>query len=339
MTNILTITFDGNENGEPWLIYKYPSEYFTTGVRLVVKNGQEALILKNKKDYEVYQSGTHMLNMENMSASQLFSAEIYFVNITSKLDMNWGTQTPFQLEDPKYGLIISIRSYGKYGLRIQNAKMFVSELTGTVQKGVTIDYMMIASYFSALLTTKIKTVISKFMIQHQISFLEVTAYLDELSEQCQMVIADEFERFGVEIQNFYIASISPLKEEYYLLQKYKQEMALGSDFYEMNRSYDVFDKIAKRSEHASFEDAGKGLSMLQSHDFMSENTKNRNRTDENLKKSNLTNSNFCPDCGSENAQDMKFCGSCGHPLIKTCSSCAAICRPGQRYCSNCGAEL
>ena len=319
MTSKTTIEYDGNENGKLWLIYKYPSELFLSGTMLVVKQGQEALIFKSKKNCEVYQCGTHVIDIEYApdGGGKFFSAEIYFVNITSKLDMNWGTQTPFQLEDPKYGLILSIRSYGTYGLRIQNARMFVSELIGAVQKGSTIDYIMIASYFSALLTSKIKTVISKYMIKRQISFLEVTAYLDELSEQCQAIITDEFERFGVEIQNFYIASITPRKEEYRLLQRYKQEMALGSNFYETNRSYSVFEEIAKRSEHASFEDAGKGLSMLR----------------------NDTYSNCCPYCKSEIVQGVKFCGNCGRPLIKTCSRCDTACKPGQKYCSNCGAEL
>lgn len=231
--------------------------------------------------------------MRMRPAGRLFRAEIYFVNVTSKLDMNWGTQTPFQLEDPKYRLILSIRSYGKYGLRIHNSRMFVSELTGTVQRGGTIDYMMIASYFSALLSTKIKTIISKFMIQKQISFLEVTAYLDELSEQCQMVISDEFERFGVEIQNFYIASITPLKEEYQLLQKYKQEMALGRDVYEINRSFQVFEEIAKRSEHASFEDAGKGIHILRSGNATRDPVNHSTLGGSNLEHSNSANSNYC----------------------------------------------
>ncbi len=298
MTYVTTIKFDGNQNGEPWLIYKYPGEQFVPGTRLVVKQGQEVLIFQGRKNCEVYQSGTHVLYSNHTSAGtgEMFSAEIYFVNITSKLDMNWGTQTPFQLEDPKYGLILSIRSYGKYGLRIQNAKMFVSELTGTMQKGAAIDYTMIATYFSALLTTKIKTVISKFMIRKQISFLEVTAWLDELSEQCQDAISDEFERFGVEIQNFYIASITPPKEEYQLLQKYKQEMALGSSFYETNRSYTVFEEIAKRSENASFEDAGKGLRMLRSSQLESNGSK------------------ICGNCNAICAPGQRFCSNCGAKL-------------------------
>lgn len=341
MAYITTIRYDGTLNGEPWLIYKYPDEQFLSGTRLVVKQGQEAIIFKSRKNSEVYQSGTHVLYTNHTldGIDETFSAEIYYVNITSKLDMNWGTQTPFQLEDPKYGLILSIRSYGKYGLRIQNSKMFVSELTGTVYQGATIDYMMIASYFSAFLTTRIKTVISKFMIQKQISFLEVTAFLDELSDQCQAVISDEFERFGVEIQNFNIVSITPLKEEYEQLQRNKQEMALGSSFYIKNRSYQILEKIAEQSEHASFEDAGKGLRILQSGNAESNDSANVNLKDGSQKNRSCANGNFCPDCGSQNMQGMKYCGNCGHLLTKTCSRCNTVCGSGQKFCSNCGGQL
>lgn len=69
MAYITTITFDGNQDGEPWLIYKYPSEQFAEGTRLVVKQGQEALLFKGRKDFEVYQSGIHMIHAENAHAA------------------------------------------------------------------------------------------------------------------------------------------------------------------------------------------------------------------------------------------------------------------------------
>ncbi len=321
MVSITTVEFDGYENSQPWLIFKYPNEHFKIGTSLLVKRGQEALVFKGGRNCEIYQSGMHILNAENLPyrTDKMFTAEIYFVNITSKLDMNWGTQTPFQLEDPKYKLIIAIRSYGKYGLRIQNSRMFVSELIGTLQKGVTINYTIIASYFSSMLTTKIKTLISKFMIKKQISFLEITAYLDELSVECQEVIADEFERFGVDVQNFYIESIKPPKEDVEKLKKYKEEIALGLDFYEKRRSFDILENSVEHSAATSVEDVGKGLRILQN--------------------GNLKNSGFCPSCGYRNEQNTNFCGNCGHKLVKICSRCEKVCKPEEKFCSNCGTQL
>ncbi len=322
MEYINTISYGGSENGEPWLVYKYPAERYQCHSILSVKQGEEAIIFISRKACKIFQPGTYKLNTLNLSLlntyagySEYFSAEIFFVNMVSRLDMRWGTQSPFQLEDPKYGLILSIRSYGKYGLRICNSRMFVSELVSTFQNGIALDYTHIASYFSGLLTSKIKTIISRFMIQEQISFLEVTAYLDKLSEDCQDVISDEFDRFGVEIQNFYIESITAAKNDIAVLQKMKEDIALGHGFYQERRSYDVMEELARRSSGpGSFEDAGKGLSLMQ-------------------------NENRCSECGIKNAQNARFCSGCGKELLKKCSCCGRIFGTQHQYCSSCGTKL
>ena len=232
MAIIDRIKYDGYQDGSPWLIHKYPGEEFVLGSQLIVNQGQEALFFKGGEALDLFGAGTHTLQTGNLpllkklvnlpfGGKTPFSAEIYYINKTSRLDMNWGTQNPFQLEDPKYGLILSIRSHGKYGLRIIDSRMFVSELVGAIPNGATVNYAFVASYFSGLLTSCIKTVISSFMIRQKISFLEVTAYLKDLSKECETEIAKEFERFGVEIVNFFIETISPPKDEFEKLRTYK----------------------------------------------------------------------------------------------------------------------
>ena len=122
MALIDRIKYDGYQVGSPWLIYKCPSEEFVLGSQLIVNQGQEALFLKGGKALDLFEAGTHTLQTGNLpllnklvklpfGGKTPFSAEIYYVNKTSRLDMNWGTQNPFQLEDPKYGLILSIRCH------------------------------------------------------------------------------------------------------------------------------------------------------------------------------------------------------------------------------------
>ncbi len=180
MAIIDRIKYDGYQDGSPWLIHKYPGEEFVLGSQLIVNQGQEALFFKGGEALDLFGAGTHTLQTGNLpllkklvnlpfGGKTPFSAEIYYINKTSRLDMNWGTQNPFQLEDPKYGLILSIRSHGKYGLRIIDSRMFVSELVGAIPNGATVNYAFVASYFSGLLTSCIKKVISSFMMPKRYS--------------------------------------------------------------------------------------------------------------------------------------------------------------------------
>lgn len=227
------IKYDGPRDGSPWLVYKYPGEQFVLGSQLIVNQGQEALFFKGGEALDLFGAGTHTLETGNLpllhklanlpfGGNTPFSAEIYYINKTSKLNMNWGTANPFSIEDPIYGLILSIRCHGTYGLRIDDARMFITELIGAVPSGATVTYEFAASYFSGLLTSKIKNVISAYMIRRKLSFLEVTSYLDEISSACEEALRDEFDRFGAELVNFYVETIKPPKDEYEKLRQYKE---------------------------------------------------------------------------------------------------------------------
>ncbi len=349
MALINRIKYDGYQDGSPWLVYKCPNEEFVLGSQLIVNQGQEALIFKGGKALDLFGAGTHTLQTGNLpllkkfvnlpfGGKTPFTAEIYYVNKTSRLDMNWGTANPFQLEDPRYGLILSIRSYGKYGMRIVDSRMFISELVGAVPNGSTVNYAFVASYFSGLLTSTIKTVVSSFMIRQKISFLEVTTYLKELSKECENKISKEFERFGVEIVNFFIETISPPKDEFEKLRNYKEELALGNDFYRQRRSFDIMESMAENPGSGGLASAGIGLGMgfgvAPAMGNLFGNIGGNVDTSANKE-------NVCPLCGTKNPAGQKFCGGCGKSIVVgvVCPSCGKVNTTGQNFCGDCGCKL
>lgn len=347
------IKYDGNYGATPWLIYKYPGDEFVLGSQLIVNQGQEALFFKGGEALDLFGAGTHTLHTGNLpllkklvnrpfGGQTPFSADVYYINKTSRLDMNWGTQNPFQIEDPKYGLILSIRSHGKYGLRIVDSRMFVSELVGAAPAGTTLSYAFIASYFSGLLTSRIKTIISNFMIRQRISFLEITAYLKELSAECEKEISEEFERFGIEIVNFYIEAISPPKDEFEKLRGYKEELALGNDFYRERRSFDILNSMAENPGSGGLASAGIGLGMgMGMAPMAKELFSNVSGNIGTASAEQADNSIKCPHCGAKNPKGQKFCGECGKSVVVgiVCPSCGMVNAVGQKFCGDCGTKL
>ena len=361
MALIDRIKYDGYQDGSPWLIHKYPSEEFVLGSQLIVNQGQEALFFKGGEALDLFGAGTHTLHTGNLpllkklvnlpfGGKTPFSAEIYYVNKTSRLDMNWGTPKAFKMEDPRYGLILSIRCHGTYGMRIVDSRMFVSELVGAIPNGATVNYSFVASYFSGVLTSGIKAVIAKFMIRQKISFLEVETYLQELSDECRMQVEKEFERFGVEIVNFYINSITPPEEEYEQLRTYKEELALGNDFYRQRRSFDVLETMAANSA-GGMANAGVGLGMGLGMAPMAQELFSNIGSNVNIngaaQSANANGNgataggNVCPHCNAQNPAGQKFCGECGKPIVvgNVCPTCGKVNATGQKFCGDCGTRL
>lgn len=212
MVIIDRIKYDGPSDGTQWLIYKYPSEQLVLGSQLIVNQGQEALFFKGGKALDLFGPGSHTLSTGNLpilhklvdfpfGGKSPFTAEIYFVNKTTRLDMKWGTSTPIPLEDPRYGLILNFGARGQYGIHIKDSRLFVSRIIGSVSNGAIMDHLLILKYFNGLINTKIKSVAAEYMIKKQISFLEISQYLSELSDVFKKTVDEEFDRFGIEIVN------------------------------------------------------------------------------------------------------------------------------------------
>lgn len=350
MAIIDRIKYDGPIDATQWLIYKCPSEQFVLGSQLIVNQGQEALFFKGGEALDLFGPGTHTLSTGNLpilnklvnlpfGGQTPFSAEIYYINKTANLDMKWGTSNPIPLEDPKYGLILNVGARGQYGITITDSRLFVSRIIGAIPNGTMANPLLVLRYFNGLINSKIKSVTASYMIQKKISFLEVSQYLSELSDAFKESLNEEFERFGIELVNFYCETIAPKPEEYEKLRGYKEELALGQGFYQQRRSLDILEKLAENPSSGSIANAGIGLGMGlgaagQFGNVFSGIGQNMNVTPSN-------NSVTCPKCGAQNISSMKFCSNCGNRINTSmiCPYCGEEVIDGMKFCGNCGKPL
>ena len=207
------VKYDGGAGVFAW---KHPSESLSTGARLIVNEAQEALLYKDGVALDLFPSGRYTLDTENMplltgmmklpfGGKTPFSAEIWFINKAYTLDIKWGTASPIQIQDPKYGVFVPLRSHGVFGVRIAESKKFLVKLVGTMPL---FDQARLVQYFRGIYMTKVKDSLSTWLIHHRVSILEINAYLEELSAHMKEKIGDVFDEFGIELLNFYINDIS-----------------------------------------------------------------------------------------------------------------------------------
>ena len=108
------------------LVYKFSSENLRLGSQLVVYPTQTAFFVKGGVILDEFICGTYTLKTENIpllgklinlpfNGQTPFKAEVWFINQIAILDCKWGTASPIQIEDPKYGIIVPIRAFGQYG--------------------------------------------------------------------------------------------------------------------------------------------------------------------------------------------------------------------------------
>ena len=249
------IKFDGVGNNESWIVYKMDLENIAWGSQLIVGMGQEAIFIKSGKAQDIFTPGTYTLKSGNLpllrglmslpfGGKTPFSAEVVFINKTNNLGFKWGTNSPINMEDPKYGILLGLRAFGQFGVKIADSRLFVNQLIGTIKLDSGFNHNLIWQQFNSLINTRLKTMLMKFLNEKQISFLQIAEYYEELSRMAFGVLQQDFDNSGLDLINFFVESISPPKEQYEKLRQYKEELSLGERFYDKRRSFDVLEGLA-----------------------------------------------------------------------------------------------
>ena len=208
-------------------VWKYPSENLKIGSQVIVNQSQEVMFVKGGQVLDSLDPGTHTLSTGNIplldklinlpfGGNTPFTAEVWYVNKTVKRDLKWGTPNPIQVMDNTLGFPISVRSFGRWGVRIENSRSFLTQIVGS-QLGA--DDEKINNYFTGEIIQSLSKVISTAININNISILQITSSLTELSKFATDMMKKEFERFGLEIVNFNIESINIPEEEMDKIQK------------------------------------------------------------------------------------------------------------------------
>lgn len=340
------IKFDGLTSRE-WLVYRYPGEDFVLGSALIVGEGQVAVFIKGGKICDVFYPGSYTLNTDNLpllnkivnlpyGRKTPFTAEIYYINTTTKLDMHWGTTDPIQLIDPKYFVRLHIRAFGQFGLKIVDYTSFISELIGALGNSA-VNYKKVLEFYKGVLVTKVKTIVSDLIINEKISAFEITPKLDEISQKAHKILKVEFEKYGFELPNFYIQSINFPDEDFDQINKILEKKAsfeiIGDNRYATMRSFDVYEGAAKNENGVAgaFMAGGMGIGMGAG---MASGVK--------AEASPGSAVIYCPNCHGRNEAGQRFCSSCGESLgakKRKCYKCGAEIPENSQFCNNCGASL
>ena len=256
MSVVDIIKWDSNPNE---LVHKFKPDGLRLGAQLVVYPSQTAFFVKGGKILDDFICGTYTIKSENIpllgkvinlpfGGETPFKADVWFVNQIELLDCKWGTQTPLQVEDPKYEVIVPLRAFGQYGFKIVEPRTFLERLVGNMPSFATTK---VTEYFRGVILSKLTAIIYDKLKADGVSVLNINAKIEDLSNYAKEKITEVFLLYGIEIQLFNIISISVQDNDpsFQRLKEAKDAAAkikiIGRDDYRMTRSFDVLEKAAE----------------------------------------------------------------------------------------------
>jgi membrane protease subunit (stomatin/prohibitin family) len=308
------------------------------GAQLTVRESQAAVLFYQGRAGDCFAAGRHTLKTANLPlltkvlsipwrGDSPLRAEVYMVNLKFFPDLKWGTQNPVAFRDKELGLI-RIRAHGVYTLQVVQPVLFINSLVGTMGK---LDTDGIAGYLKQVIVSRF----NDYMGQTLDSIFDLPGKFDQLSEQLQKRLVDDFANFGLHLSQLYITSITPPEEVQSAIDD-KSRVALIGD---MDRFLQMKTAMAMEKAAASQGDAGAGLGMglgmmLPNIFAMRQSPPGPSAGGETPAVAKVA----CPDCHHTIPGDSRFCPLCGHQLLRLlrCSTCGKNLTPKARFCSQCG---
>ncbi|WP_300646042.1 SPFH domain-containing protein [uncultured Duncaniella sp.] len=241
------------------LVHKFQVDDLRLGSQLVVYPSQTAFFVKGGKIFDEFICGTFTIKSENVpllnkvfnlpfGGDSPFQSEVWFINQISMLDCKWGTASPIQIEDPKYGVIVPIRSFGQYGFRISNPRVFLERLIGNMP---TFSTEKVVTYFRGVILSKLTAIISQKLYADSLSIININSHVEEISEYAKVKLTEVFAEYGVELEMFSVIAINVNEEDpsFQKLKETKDSLAriniMGKENYRMERSFNVLDSAAE----------------------------------------------------------------------------------------------
>ncbi len=331
------------------IIWKYPinKDHVNKGSALTVRESQVAIFVDKGRLADVFLPGFYKLDTQNMPVltklmswkygfETPFKSDIYFVNTKQFTNQKWGTVNPILVRDKDYGAV-RIRGFGNYSFRVDDAYVFMQNLSGT---NTSFNTSQITDYLRSMVVSGISDAIG----ESKIPVLDMAANLQELSKMVEKKMVEEFKAIGLELTNFVFESFS-LPEE--LEKALDKNTTLGMfrnnmDVYTQMETLEAMKEAAKNPGAAGGTmGAGMGLGMgMGLGNIFANNMQQMQQMNQNqASQPRQNNVKVCPHCNTELHGSPKFCPNCGQSLKLTCPDCGTEVKASAKFCPECGRKL
>jgi membrane protease subunit (stomatin/prohibitin family) len=329
------IEFLDNEGNQ--IVHRIPekgSGETSIGSQLVVRENQSAVFFRDGKALDTFGPGRHTLKTSNIpllkkaigaafEGKSPFRTEVYFVNNKVFTNAKWGTPEPIPFRDRELK-VIRIRANGIYSYKVSEPRLFINKIVGTENIK---DREEVEDFFKNVIISRL----TDFLGEKYSTIFDLAKDYDELSAGAKSRIYEDFEKYGLDLLDFYIRSITPPPEVQKMIDERSGMGVVGdlNQFTQFETAKALRDAAASEGGAAGAGvGVGAGIGMGAMIPGMMQKTAGSKGEGEAPSGEPCSKcgepvppgSKFCPNCGAK-AQGKILCKKCGKEIPRTVKFC------------------
>jgi membrane protease subunit (stomatin/prohibitin family) len=352
------------------IVYKWPDHNIRKFARAIVEADAVAVFMSQGQVMGTMLAGQHTLDAKELpflgmfvdwaSNSNAFKAELYFVGIRDYPSLRFGGRLD-EVQDPQTGLIVTLRTFGEYALRVIDAPKLILNLVGTVD--VT-NNGAITEWVTQQMLKCMRTTVTTQLMSGAWPILGLSVHTPEIEVESMKAANRELADYGLSITRLGNVDINLDDDDNARLKKLAGDTAysrLAGGFLQAAQAeamQGAGEGMAKGGEGVTpmFFGAGMGMAsqMMQAPGQAPQAPPPPGpgfagggpgfapppgpapQAPPAAAPAAPAGTVECGNCHSQVRVGSKFCAECGTAMRKHCTECNADLSPTAKFCGECG---
>ena len=343
------------------IVFKWPDVTIRRFTHAIVNADEVAMFVNTGQVVQTMGPGRHPIDADELpglgalidfaTGGNAYRAELYFVGTREYTGFRFGGRVD-DVQDPRTGLVVTLRVFGEYALRVIDPPRLITNLTATVD--VT-DNERITGWVSEQLLKVLRTNVTTQVVANGWPILGLSVHSPEIEQAAITSTNGQLEAYGLALTRMGNFDINLAPEDAAQLKQlakdtsYSQlaggfqqyaagEMALGAG-----------QGLAKggAGTEGAFLGAGFGLASA----FGAQQAQAQQAQAQQAAPApaapqaaapQVRSGPVCASCQAQNPAGAKFCMGCGQalaPAVLHCTECGTELPAGAHFCSGCGTRV
>jgi membrane protease subunit (stomatin/prohibitin family) len=356
------------------IVYKWPDQNIRKFARAIVEPDAVAVFMNQGQVMGVLPPGQHTLDADELpflgmfvdwgTGGNAFKAEIYFVGAREFPHCRFGGRLD-EVQDPLTGLIVTLRAFGEYALRVVDPTKLILNLVGTVD--VT-NNEAITGWVAQQLLKVTRTTVTTQLTSGAWPILGLSVHSPEIEAAAMPATNEQLADYGLAIARFGNLDVNLDDDDNARLKKLAVDTSysrLAGGFLQaaqaealqgagegmaqgggavtpmfLGAGLGMANQMMQPSPQAPAAPppgtgfAGSGQSYGQQPPPQAPPPAAPAEAAAPAAPAEATVE--CPECHSAVRAGSKFCAECGTPMAKHCANCNADLAPTAKFCPECG---